>query len=66
MSGEIIAQLRDMKVDLESYNSETEESIKASNEEIQLQIEEARINIKNLDVATHECRAGLEDILDKC
>ena len=49
MSGEIIAQLRDMKVDLESYNSETEESIKASNDEIQLQIEEARINIKNLD-----------------
>ena len=49
MSGEIIAQLREMKVDLESYNSETEESIKASNEEIHLQIEEARINIKNLD-----------------
>ena len=49
MKGEIIDQLQGMKVDLESYNSETEESIKASNEEILLQIEEARINIKNLD-----------------
>ena len=49
MRGEIIGQLHSMKVDLESYNSETEDSIKASNEEIQLQIEEARINIKNLD-----------------
>ena len=49
MRGEIIEQLHGMKVDLESYNSETEESIKASNEEIMLQIEEARINIRNLD-----------------
>ena len=49
MRGEIMGQLHSMKVDLESYNSETEESIKASNEEILLQIEEARINIKNLD-----------------
>ena len=49
MRGEIIEQLHGMKIDLESYNSETEESIKASNEEIMLQIEEARINIRNLD-----------------
>ena len=36
-------------MDIESYNAETEDTIKTSNEELLLQIEESRLNVKNVD-----------------
>ena len=49
LRSDVSEQLLGMKGELETYNSETEESIKASHEEISLQIEHTRINIKNVD-----------------
>ena len=49
LRSDVSEQLLGMKAELETYNSETEESIKASHEDISLQIEHTRINIKNVD-----------------
>ena len=49
LKSEIIEELNNMKVDIESYNAETEDTIKTSNEELLLQIEESRLNVKNVD-----------------